>query len=177
MSRNVVQVNRAPVLTLWAAVVAERLGYDHAAALSFGKVLAGLNAQAKGRTLGIYKPAERPEGAPLKKARPGEEFRVELLGRAIPAKATAEGVRAVVDGAPVRPEGVERYLESKFGSALPAVEKTMRSLADSFKPAELEAVAYSLYERFRPEIPAGVRGWGAKGDLDLDRILSLKRRG
>ncbi|HYA48722.1 MAG TPA: hypothetical protein VEG35_03400, partial [Burkholderiales bacterium] len=94
-----------------------------------------------------------------------------------PAKTTTEGVRAVVDGAPVRPAGVERYLEGKFGSALPAVEKTMRSLADSFKPAELQAVAYSLYERFRPAIPAGVRGWGAKGELDLDRILSLKRRG
>ena len=29
-------INRAPVLTLWAAVVAERLGYDRAAALTLG---------------------------------------------------------------------------------------------------------------------------------------------
>lgn len=176
MSSNVVQVNRAPVLTLWAAVVAEHLGFDHAAALSLGKALAGLNAQSKGRTLGIYKPAERPEGAPPKKAKPGEEFRVELLGRAIPAKRTGEGIRAVVEDAPVKPDGVERYLQGKFGFALPAVEKAMRSLADSFKPAELEAAAYSLYERFRPAIPSGVRGWGAKGGLDLDVIVSLKRR-
>lgn len=28
MAKNVVQVNRAPVMTLWAAVVAERLGFD-----------------------------------------------------------------------------------------------------------------------------------------------------
>jgi hypothetical protein len=32
-----VLVNRAPVLTLWAAVVAERLGFDRPAALSLGK--------------------------------------------------------------------------------------------------------------------------------------------
>ncbi len=30
MSKRVVQVNRAPVLTLWAAVVAERLGFTDA---------------------------------------------------------------------------------------------------------------------------------------------------
>ena len=48
MSRDVILINRAPVLTLWASVVAERLGYDSKAALSLGKTLAGLNAQSKG---------------------------------------------------------------------------------------------------------------------------------
>jgi hypothetical protein len=174
MNSNVVLVNRAPVLTLWAAVVAERLGYDREAALSFGKAVAGLNAQSKGQRLGIYKPAERPEGAPPKKAGLGEEFWVELLGRRVPAKNTHEGVRAVVKDRPVASEGVERYLEEKFGPELQAVSKAMKALADSFKPAELASVAYSLYEKFRPEIPPGVRGWGAKGELDLGRIISLK---
>ena len=174
MSRETVLVNRAPVLTLWAAVVAERLGFDRRAALSLGKAVAGLNAQSKGRSLGIFKPAEHPEGVPREKVKPGEEFRVELLGRAVPAKTTADGVRAVVKGRPVGAEGVERYLEEKFGPELPAVEKAMKALAASFEPAGLAAAAFSLYERFRPEIPAGVRGWGAKGELDLKRIGSLK---
>ena len=39
-----ISINRAPVLTLWATVVAERLGYDADAACTLGKVLAGLNA-------------------------------------------------------------------------------------------------------------------------------------
>jgi hypothetical protein len=177
MKRSVILVNRAPVLTLWAAIVAERLGYDHEAALSFGKAVAGLNAQSKGRSLGIYKPAERPEGVPPKKAGLGEEFWVDLLGRRVPAKETEEGVRAVVEDRPVSAEGVERYLEEKFGPALQAVSNAMKALADSFKPADLAALAYSLYERFRPDIPAGRRGWGAKGELDLDRVISLKRRG
>ena len=47
-----------PVLTLWAAVVAERLGLNEDEALSLGKALAGLTAQSKGRRLGIYKPHE-----------------------------------------------------------------------------------------------------------------------
>jgi hypothetical protein len=50
-------INRAPVLTLWAATVAERLGFARDEALSLGKAVAGLTAQSKGRRLGIYKAA------------------------------------------------------------------------------------------------------------------------
>src|SRR6516164_8010462 len=94
MAKQTISVNRAPVLTLWAAVVAERLGFDEDESLSLGKAFAGPTAQRKGRSLGIYKPHE--EGA--KKAREkkrGEEFWVELLGRPIPSKNTENGVRAV----------------------------------------------------------------------------------
>src|ERR1035438_1893888 len=47
-----VQVNRAPVLTLWAAVVARRLGFARDESLTMGRVVAGLNAHAKGTSLG-----------------------------------------------------------------------------------------------------------------------------
>ena len=175
MSREIILVNRAPVLTLWAAVVAERLGYDRRAALSLGRAVAGLNAQSKGRRLGIYKPAERLPGEPSRKAGLGEEFWVDLLGRSIPAKTTEKGIRAVVEDKPVEPGGVERYLEEKFGAGLGAVQKAMADLAASFEPQDLVAVAFALYERFRPVIPEGVRGWGAKGELDLNRIRSLEK--
>jgi hypothetical protein len=36
-------------------------------------------------------------------------------------------------------------------------------------------LAYPLYERFRPDIPAGKKGWGAKGDLDLGLIGRLAK--
>jgi len=72
---EVVTINRAPVLTLWAAVVAERMGYDRDAALTLGKCVAGLNAQTKGRMLGIYGSPKPPErGGPPKKTGLGEEF-------------------------------------------------------------------------------------------------------
>ncbi len=45
-----IRINRAPVLTLWAAVVAERFGFNHDEALSLGKALAGLNAQSEDET-------------------------------------------------------------------------------------------------------------------------------
>ena len=55
-SEAVSLVNRAPVLTLWAAVVAEQLGFERAEALTLGRVLAGLNAYAKGVSLGLFRP-------------------------------------------------------------------------------------------------------------------------
>jgi len=45
-------VNRAPVLTLWATVVAERLGYSPETALTLGRFVAGSSARAKGLSLG-----------------------------------------------------------------------------------------------------------------------------
>jgi hypothetical protein len=173
MAKPVVQINRAPVLALWGIVVAERLGYDTPSALSLGKALAGLNAQAKGRSLGIYHPKKAPDGRPPKKVGLGEEFWIELCGRGIPSKNTVDGLRAVVRDKPVDPDAVQRYLEKKFGDDLERVKAAMRDLAESFEPEELSDRAYSLYEEFRPVIPKGKRGWGAKGDLDLDLIRSL----
>jgi hypothetical protein len=172
MTPNKIQINRAPVLTLWAVVVAERLGFNHDEALSLGKAVAGLTAQSKGRRLGIFKPTPKE----LKQARErerGEEFWVELLGRALPAVNTDDGVRAVVKSKPIESPSVARYLESKFGESLPEVEKAMVELAGAFEPDELAQRGFSLYEQFRPQIPEGVTGWGAKGELDLGRIRKL----
>ncbi len=176
MADTIIMMNRAPVLTLWAAVVAERLGFDRDAALSLGKCLSGLNAQAKGRTLGIFEPSKGPEDGPPKKVGLGEEFWVQLLGRPLPAKNTEEGIRAVVGADPIKPEPVQKYLEQKFGADLAAVRDAMGQLAQSMDSKELAERAYALYEKFRPAIPSGRAGWGAKGKLDLDLIRSLAAR-
>lgn len=177
MARRVVRVNRAPVLTLWGAVVAERMGYEPDAALSLGKCVAGLNAQSKGRMLGIYGEPKAPEkGGKPKKVGLGEDFWVELCGRGVPCKYTDEGVRAVVKDKPIDPGSAQRYLEGKFGEDLQAVRQALVGLAESFSPEQLHEVSYDLYERFRPEIAPGRRGWGQKGDLDLDLIASLRKK-
>ena len=169
---NKILINRAPVLTLWAAVVAERLGFKPDEALSLGKALAGLNAQSKGQRLGIFRPTPK-EFKKVREQKRGEEFRVALLGRELPALNTEEGVRAVVKAKPIEPEGVELYLESKFGDALTEARKAMVKLANALKPDELAQRGFGLYEQFRPEIPDGVQGWGAKGELDLGLITKL----
>jgi hypothetical protein len=174
MARHTVNINRAPVLTLWAAVVAERLGYDHEAALTLGKVVAGLNAQSKGRRLGMFEePKGPPEEREPKARQPGEQFMVSLLNRRVPVISTEHGTRATVKGQPVDPDSVRRYLAQKFGHELDDVKAAMEILAKAYTPDTLAARAYSLYERFRPDVPQGKTGWGAAGPLDLDAIRSL----
>ena len=175
MGTKTILINRAPVLTLWAAVVAERLGFHEDEALSLGKAVAGLNAQAKGRKLGLFKPHEE-KAREARKKDPAERFLVEVCGRSVPAVTTADGIRAVRGRTAIAPDGVRRYLEGKFGDALPAARAALKKLARAFKPKELAAAAYPLYERFRPDIPEGTKAWGAKGELDLGRLVDLARR-
>ena len=49
----------------------------------------------------------------------------------------------------------------------------MLELAKSMPPSQLAGKAYALYEKFRPEIPPGKRGWGASGKLDLNLIRKM----
>lgn len=162
MAQKTISINRAPVLTLWAAVVAQRLGFNESEALTLGKALAGLNAQAKGRRLGIFKPHEEKASKAREKER-GEEFWIEVLGRPVPATNTDDGIQAVRGRKPIDPNSVRRYLDDKFGENLKTVRSAMQKLARAYKPQELAHDAYWLYERFRPGIPAGKRGWGCQG--------------
>lgn len=161
-----VRVNRAPVLTLWAAVVAERLGHSPETALSLGSAVAGTAARAKARRLGIAE--ERTDHARDAASR----RRVELLGRAVPVVAGADGSLRAADGEghPTPHEPAERYVERAFGKRLDEVRAAMRDVAASLAPEDLNRVGFRLYEAFRPDVPEGVSGWGAKGELRIERI-------
>jgi hypothetical protein len=174
MAKKKIKINRAPVLTLWAAVVAERLGYDEETALTLGKAVAGLNAQSKGRRLGIYEEKTQEEKEKeAKKEKPVKTEFIEILGRGVPAVKTPKGLRAAIKGEAIHAESVETYLKQKFGDDFDEARAAMEKLAKAYTPKQLENKAYDLYEKFRPEIPDGKKGWGAKGELDLDYIRSL----
>ena len=163
------KINRAPVLTLWGTIVAERLGFDHDEALTLGRAVAGLNAHSKGKRLGIFKPSHDDLRRKRAEALP-KSFEVELMQRAVPVVVTPEGIRALSKGKPTSPVSVEKYLAGKFGEHLTAAERAMSDLARSFPPGQLAEVAFRLYEKFRPEVPVGVEGWGAAGVLDLSQV-------
>jgi len=64
-----IRVNRVPVLTLWATVVAERLGFDHDVALTLGRAVAGTSAQMNRASAGYLRafrgaPVQSGRGAP-----------------------------------------------------------------------------------------------------------------
>lgn len=175
-SPRTIKINRAPVLTLWAAVVAERLGFDRQEALTFGRAVASSSAAMKGKALGIFEPADpRQIEEERRKAVPADEvLHVRMLGRAVPAVRTEDGIRAIDKGKPGDPVSVERYLRGKFGAAYEIARTAMERLAASKEPRELALHGLRMYECFRPEVPEGIKGWGAAGELDLEKIEVLK---
>jgi hypothetical protein len=97
-----IRVNRASVLSLWATVVAERLGYPPETALTLGRFVAGSSARANARRLGI---SDEKQDAEERHARAAElnprRRTVRLLGRDIPVLAADDGtLRAEDDGKP-----------------------------------------------------------------------------
>ncbi len=169
-----IKINRAPFLTLWAAVVARRLGYDGDEALTLGRAISGLTAQSKGRRLGIYTPSSEEARAELREQREevGAET-IDLMDRVVPCVRTSDGLRALSKAKPTDPESVRKYLAGRFKEDLAAVESRLVELATTYEPAELNREAMNVYMRLRPNVPKGREGWGKVGLLETDRIDTM----
>lgn len=124
-------MNRAPVLTPWAAV-AERLGVRRNEALTLGRAVAGLNAQSKGRRLDIFKPDEE-KAATARKKELHQRFLFEVCGRAVSVINTEDDVRATMRGKLITSASVEGYFQWRFGDGLVRV----REVAKAYRPNEL----------------------------------------
>jgi hypothetical protein len=170
--RPPIRVNRAPILALWAAIVAEHLGHPPTTALSLGRFVAGSSARAKGRRLGIVEERQETEERQAKAVEPKPHRQtVRLLGRDIPVLPAGDGtLRAEADGKPASDKSAASYIARAFRDRLPEVRAAMERLAASLPAEELNQVGFRLYERFRPEVPEGAQGWGAKGELRLEQI-------
>jgi hypothetical protein len=120
-----IRINRAPVLTLWAAVAAERLGLGRATALTLGQVVAGLSAYAKGVSLGIVEPRPELVREQSERLAEAEQLRVDLLGRAVPVVRKPDGLRAVNKGKPGNPAQIRKYLAGMSGDRLEEAREAM----------------------------------------------------
>ncbi|CAL8465115.1 g4650 [Coccomyxa elongata] len=176
-------INRAPTLTLWVSIVAQRQGLSKEAGLTFGKTISGILAHSKGKSIGIYedrgKTDEEIQEKKEKEDTMGVE-RVDVFGMKIKALKEQDGedVRALdSDDQPVDPGKVQSYLKRAFGTRLEDAERVLMALAESYSdPDELAKEAYNLYSEFRPQIQTGQSGWGQKGLLDLQHIKELHKK-
>ncbi|KAM0792783.1 hypothetical protein ACM66B_002552 [Microbotryomycetes sp. NB124-2] len=161
-----VVTNRAPVMTAWATIVAERLGFSRQEALSIAQVYTDMNASSKGVSIGVLdKSRLEPGGGP------SQPF-VELMGRKVPVMSTRTGEwRAMAHGQTADPQQAFSYIQRNFRQQMGAVMGALRILATSFSPNELNEVGYSLYCDFRPT----VQQWGEKGEMKLVDVLGLQK--
>lgn len=81
--------------------------------------------------------------------------------------------RALSGGAPVSPSTAFSYVSRALRQTTPFVLGSLRLLAASYVPQELNERGYSLYADFRP----AVDGWGKRGEVRCAQILSLRKQG
>jgi len=162
-------INRAPVMTAWATIVAERLGFRREEALSIGSVYTEMNASSKGISLGIFDESKNHDY----EAGSTQPF-VELMGRKIPVLEGEAGEwRGIIKGSPVEPKSPFGYIQRSFRQTMPWAMGAMRLLADSFDDsAELNKRGYDLYCKFRPENER----WGKKTEMRMESILQLRSK-
>ncbi|PPQ98513.1 hypothetical protein CVT24_004004 [Panaeolus cyanescens] len=161
LRQKTVVINRAPIMMAWAMVVAERLHFSRAEALSIASVYTELNALTKGISLGLYhKDVDRGEEAPKDGAQP-------------PLYKTQSGQwRALSNGEPSQPSSAYSYLSRSFRQTTPHIIGALRLLADSYDEKELNIKAWSLYADFRPS----VKEWGKRSEVRYDVILGLRKQ-
>ena len=146
------EINRAPVLILWAAVVAEQLGHPADTALTLGRAVAGSAARVKARNIGreerkADRDADRPGPRSDHVTAP-----ISLLGKTIRLLPTTDGELRAADGEqPADPMAVQRYLAKAFGDHLDEARQAMDELASRYEPAELNRISFRLFEKFHPE--------------------------
>ena len=173
-----IHINRAPVLTLWVTVVAECQGYSREEALTYGKWVSGMLAQAKGQALGIFqkKDKEATEEPKTKRQRIDGKDHVEVFQHIqIPVQDVNGKQLAMEPKATdaIDPDKVQAYLERSFGTEdLQRAEEAMTELANSVSKNKLKDEAYEIYEIIRPEW----HGWGKPGSLDLKKISNLEKK-
>lgn len=172
-NKATISINRAPVLTLWTAVVAERFGYTWDEGLSLGRAIAGTYAQAED-----YKRNRVRYPAGLNEATAyipddieiGEDCWIRIINKPVFITRTECGIRALVKNHPIEPGVVAVYLAQKFMEHFQATREAMTMLAESYTLEELIRSAYGLYRLFRPGSE-----WGNPGVFRLERIYSLIR--
>ncbi|KAK0468267.1 uncharacterized protein EV420DRAFT_1260153 [Desarmillaria tabescens] len=160
-------INRAPLMTAWAMVVAERLGFRREEALSIASVYTEMNALSKGVSLGIYKDGKQKG---LDAIKGGSQPYVELMGRSPLYQSQSNQWRALLNSKPAQPSSPFSYISRSFRQTTPHIIGALRLLAESFPPKELNNKGWALYAEFRPS----VNGWGERSEVKCETILNLR---
>ena len=180
-------INRAPVLTLWAAVLAH-LGpakLPWLSSLTVGKAVAAMLAQSRGRSLGLFEPSadrgRKRQKTPEEKER--EEADVQVLGIKVHIARVDGHVYATISNKPVNAPQCDRYVHQHFGANRPRVIAVMKYLTHCIlaRGADGEAdvtgrYSFTVYEQIRPTLANGqAPGWGQKGELDLKKMVLIAK--
>lgn len=171
-----IMINRAPVLHLYSACVTHLLYPDLSwdSCISAGSAISALCAMAKGRSIGVLsEPQEKSPDA--KKATEKKKKELEELDvMQFKLRTNKDGL--VVLGKDTK-KADEAGLKRKYGgdSEYEGVKQCFEEALGTWKgdEQELSAKAFGFYEKFRPNVAKGGRGWGRKGELNFETIRDV----
>ncbi|KAF4575022.1 hypothetical protein EYR36_006378 [Pleurotus pulmonarius] len=167
MGKSVV-VNRAPVMSAWATVVAERMGFNREEALSIASVYTEMNAISKGVALGIF---DKNRANDASASRNGSQPYVDFIGRRSLYETQNGQWRAILNGSPASPGTAFGYISRSFKHLTPFVLGSLQLLAQSYSQKEINEKAWGLYAEFRPTVD----GWGQRSVMKCADILALRK--
>ncbi|CAB9501055.1 expressed unknown protein [Seminavis robusta] len=170
---NIIHINRAPILALWATVVSQRQGYTREEALTHAKWIQVVTARAKGKSLGKFGGGGggNNQGGNNNDSTTTKDTSVNVWSRMnIPVESSVAGRRfAVMSDGAIDAAAMERYLKKALGHDLERIQETFWKLANSMDPISLRKQAFDLYVEIRPDW----QGWGKAGKMDLDKVCAL----
>lgn len=170
-------INRAPVLRLWGACVTgfvyPKLSWE--TCLSAGSAISTICAVAKGRSIGTIGERDESEEKQHKRDEAKKKQKdldvIEVMQFKLKIK---DGLALVGSERKGKPSG-EEGLKKKFGEV--EYKNTREQFDESLQSwkgneEELNKQAFGFYEEFRPDVSHGQKGWGRKGELDLEKVNS-----
>ncbi|SPO25398.1 uncharacterized protein UTRI_03186_B [Ustilago trichophora] len=135
-------VNRAPVMTAWATILLEKLGFSRPEALSLAHCYVNYTSTMRGISLGIIPAAEKERAVHV--VGPNQPH-FELMGVKIPVMQMQDGTyRGISAGEVIQPEKAFHYMRRSMAQTLPSVFGALTLLADSFmepRSAHLQSTA------------------------------------
>lgn len=176
---DVITINRAPVLELWASCVTQflRPSISWQTCLSAGGAISTITAVAKGRAIGQMEkpdPGEAQAKREKRKEQADEKNLKELDVMSFKLRLDKDG-QALVGDKPKK--AGEDGLRKKYGGdeQYKRVKETFESALAAWKGKEddLNGKAFHMYEDFRPNVAPGQKGWGRKGGLRLETIKEV----
>ena len=180
-------INRAPVLTLWVAVVAHlgpaRLPW--LSALTVGKAVASMLARSRQWTE-IFEPSQHQQKRPKTQHELNTRSDdVTVLGIKVHMTHSADqqhssSAVATLSNQPINASQCDRYIHQHFGSSRVRVMAVLKYLAQCVlqRGADGEAdlvgrYGFTLYEQFRPTVDGQAPRWGQNGELNLEQMVEL----
>ena len=115
-------------------------------------------------------------GIPIHKPESARNYILKAFASALPSNEE----EAEVKGKGKKKRSLKDIEEEKvenLGLLMGALDMLFSSWAKFISREELDHRAWSWYVDVRPEVEAGVKGWGGKGKVKLGRLLDLRRKG